>query len=223
MVYKITAPLHVARCRCSLKRVVSKWKPLVNETIKVYHVILLLFVQNCGNFKESRFGWQVEAMQEFFRNLVVSLHLSSSLFSFQSLPHQTVISISSSHTLTMSSFDYLISKNTKEFQTIKLLIDFFIVYAFYQTDSRTVWASDGCAKQTGSSRGCVRRRRRFDNSWFPFQTALLQLMFLFLSNSNHILMSRDALFRCLSAGRVYANAHRSRVLAQGPLVLSSTR
>ena len=97
------------------------------------------------------------------------------------------------------------------------------MYAFYQTDSRTVWASNGCAKQTGSSRGCVRRRRRFDNSWSPLQTALLQLMFLFLNNSNHILMSRDVLFRCLSAGRVHANTHRSRVLAQGPLVLSPTR
>jgi len=91
----------------------------VNETIKVYHVILLLFVQNCGNFKESRFGCQVEAMQEFFRNLVVSLHLSSSLFSFPSPPHQTIISISSFHTQTMSSFDYLISKEHERISDYK--------------------------------------------------------------------------------------------------------
>ena len=36
-------------------------------------------------------------------------------------------------------------------------------------------------------------------------------------------MLYHARFRCLSARRVHANAHRSRVLSQGPLVLSPTR
>lgn len=55
-----------------------------------------------------------------------------------------------------------------------------------------------------------------------------KLFFLFLwlllfNEANHVLMSCDALFRCLSPGGVHANTYRSRVLAQGPLVLSPTR
>lgn len=59
---------------------------------------------------------------------------------------------------------------------------------------------------------------------FDTHCKLCCLVSCFFKNKfNHFLVSYDALFRCLSAGRVHANAHRSRVLAQGSLVLSPTR
>ena len=58
---------------------------------------------------------------------------------------------------------------------------------------------------------------------FDTHYKLCCLVVFFVTGFNHLLVSYDALFRCLSAGRVHAHSYRSRVLAQGSLVLSPTR
>ena len=139
-------------------------------------------------------------------------------------PPQLTISISSFHISTFTSFDDINSKeHSGIYETIIHRNRLFSSFTFFTkqiqeryelqmaVQNRLAHAEEAPEEDTGLIQVDTHCKLCYYSCCFCS------------SESNHILMLYHALFRCLFAGRVHANTHRSRVLSQGPLVLSPTR